>query len=156
MNHFQKKRHKKNRTGKRCMQSHVHVECLEKRQVLSVTDVSSLSDDLLVSQAEDTSDQIAVTRSVSQLSISQLSSPTRSIPPGGTSLLPDAQPADNFVLGGSASNTATLSVQVNDNQTLPFDNYVRLETPTVPTNVWDINLSPVSYTHLTLPTKRIV
>ena len=141
MNHFQKKRHKKNRTGKRCTQSHVHVECLEKRQVLSVTDVSSLSDDLLVSQAEDTSDQIAVTRSVSQLSISQLSSPTRSIPPGGTSLLPDAQPADNFVLGGSASNTATLSVQVNDDQTMPFDNYIRLETPAVPTNVWDINVA---------------
>ena len=141
MNHFQKKRHKKNRTGKRCTQSHVHVECLEKRQVLSVTDVSSLSDDRLVSQAEDTSDQIAVTRSVSQLSISQLSSPTRSIPPGGTSLLPDAQPADNFVLGGSASNTATLSVQVNDDQTMPFDNYIRLETPTVPTNVWNINVA---------------
>ena len=123
------------------MQSHVHFECLEKRQVLSVTDVSSLSDDLLVSQAEDTSDQIAVTRSVSQLSISQLSSPTRSIPPGGTSLLPDAQPADNYVLGGSASNTATLSVQVNDDQTMPFDNYIRLETPTVPTNVWNINVA---------------
>ena len=119
----------------------MHVEYLEKRQVLSVTEVGSLSDDLLVSQAQDTSDQIAVTRSVSQLSISQLSSPTRSIPPGGTSLLPDAQPADNFVLGGSASNTATLSVQVNDNQTLPFDNYIRLETPAVPTNVWDINVA---------------
>ncbi|MBL6710703.1 MAG: endo-1,4-beta-xylanase, partial [Planctomycetes bacterium] len=71
----------------------------------------------------------------------QLSSPTRSIPPGGTSLLPDAQPADNYVLGGSASNTATLSVQVNDDQTMPFDNYIRLETPTVPTNVWNINVA---------------
>ncbi len=141
MNHFQKKRHKKNRTGKRCTQSHVHVECLEKRQVLSVTEVGSLSDALLVSQAQDTSDQIAVTRSVSQLSMSQLSSPTRSIPPGGTSLLPDAQPADNFVLGGSASNTATLSIQVNDDQTMAFDNYIRLETPTVPTNVWNINVA---------------
>ena len=141
MNHFQKKRHKKNRTGKRCTQSHVHVECLEKRQVLSVTDMGSLSGDLLVSQVQGTSDQIAVTRSASLLSISQLSSPTRSIPPGGTSLLPDAQPADNFVLGGSASNTATLSVQVNDDQTMPFDNYIRLETPTVPTNVWNINVA---------------
>ena len=119
----------------------MHVECLEKRQVLSVTDVGNLSNDLLVSQAQDTSDQIAVTRLASQLSISQLSSPTRSIPPGGTSLLPDAQPADNFVLRGSASNTATLSVQVNHNQTLPFDNYIRLETPAVPTNVWDINVA---------------
>ena len=141
MNHFQKKRHKKNRSGKTRTQSHAHVEILEKRQVLSVTEVGSLSDDLLVSQAQNTSDQIAVTRSVSQLSISQLSSPTRSIPPGGTSLLPDAEPTDNFVLGGSASNTATLSVQVNDDQTMPFDNYIRLETPTVPTNVWNINVA---------------
>ncbi|MDB4365743.1 endo-1,4-beta-xylanase [Pirellulales bacterium] len=119
----------------------MHVEFLETRQLLSVTDVGHSSENVADHQAENMSDQIAVTRSVSHSSISQLSSPTRSIPAGGTSLLPDAQPADNFVLGGSASNTAALSVQVNDNQTLPFDNYVRLETPTVPTNVWDINLS---------------
>ena len=141
MIHFQKKRYKKKRSGKTRAQSHVYVECLEKRQVLSVTEVGSLSDDLLVSQAQATSDQIAVTRSVSQLSISQLSSPTRSIPSGGTSLLPDAQPADNFVLGGSASNTAALSVQVNNDQDLPFEKYVRLETSTVPTNVWNINVA---------------
>ena len=115
MIHFKKKRYKKKRSGKARTQSHVSVECLEKRQVLSVTDVGNLGDDLLVSQAQDNSDQMAVTRSVSQLSISQLSSPTRSIPPGGTSLLPDAQP-DNFVLGGSASNTAALSVQINNDQ----------------------------------------
>ena len=119
----------------------MHIESLEKRQVLSVTDVGNFSDDLLASQAQDASDQIAVTRSVSQLSISQLSSPTRSIPLGGTSLLPDAQPADNFVLGGSASNTAALSVQVNYDQNLPFENYIRLETSTVPTNVWNINVA---------------
>ncbi|MCK4617127.1 MAG: hypothetical protein KAT50_09640, partial [Pirellulales bacterium] len=141
MIHFQKKRYKKKRSGKTRTQSHVSVECLEKRQVLSVTEVGSLSDDLLVSQAQATSDQIAVTRSVSQLSISQLSSPMHSIPSGGTSLLPDAQPVDNFVLGGSASNTAALSVQVNNDQSLPFENYVRLETPTVPTNVWNINVA---------------
>ena len=123
------------------LESHVHVELLEKRQVLSVTGVVDFGDHAFDQQAQDVSDQIGVTRSVSHSSISQLSSPTRSIPAGGTSLLPDAQPADNFVLGGSASNTAALSVQVNDNQALPFDNYVRLETPTVPTNVWDINLS---------------
>ena len=119
----------------------MHVELLETRQVLSITGIVDSGDHALDQQAQDASDQMAVTRSVSHSSISQLSSPTRSIPEGGTSLLPDAQPADNFVLGGSASNTAALSVQVNDNQTLPFDNYVRLETPTVPTNVWDINLS---------------
>ena len=140
MNHFKKQRHRKKRNDNGLLHSHVHVESLEKRQVLSVTDVGSLHDDLSVSQVQDDSEQIAVTRSVSQASISQLSSPTRSIPSGGTSLLPDAQPADNFVLGGSASNTAALSVQVNDNQTLPFDNYIRLETPTVPSNVWNINV----------------
>ena len=107
----------------------MHVEFLETRQLLSVTDVGHSSENVMDHQAENMSDQIAVTRLVSHSSISQLSSPTRSIPAGGTSLLPDAQPADNFVLGGSASNTAALSVQVNDNQTLPFDNYVRLETP---------------------------
>ena len=141
MNHFQKKRHRNKRNDNDHSHSHVHIESLEKRQVLSVTDVGNFSDDLSASQAQGDSDQIAVTRSVLQLSRSQLSSPMRSIPSGGTSLLPDTQPADNFVLGGSASNTAALSVQVNDNQTLPFDNYVRLETLTVPTNVWDINLS---------------
>ena len=141
MNHFQKKRHRKKRNDNDRSHSHVHIESLEKRQVLSVTDVGNFSDDLSASQAQDASDQIAVTRSVSQLSRSQLSSPMRSIPSGGTSLLPDTQPADNFVLGGSASNTAALSVQVNDDQTLPFENYVRLETSTVPTNVWNINVA---------------
>ena len=140
MIHFQKKGIRKKGVARHA-QSHVYVECPEKRQVLSVTEVGRLSDDPLVSQAQATSDQIAVTRSVSQLSISQLSSPTRSIPSGGTSLLPDAQPADNFVLGGSASNTAALSVQVNNDQDLPFEKYVRLETSTVPTNVWNINVA---------------
>ena len=141
MNHFPRNRHQKKRCDNPRLELHVHVEFLETRQLLSVTDVGHSSENVADHQAENMSDQIAVTRSVSHSSISQLSSPTRSIPAGGTSLLPDAQPADNFVLGGSASNTAALSVQVNDNQTLPFDNYVRLETPTVPTNVWDINLS---------------
>ena len=141
MNHFPKNRPQKKRYDNPRLKSHVHVELLETRQVLSITGIVDSGDHALDQQAQDASDQMAVTRSVSHSSISQLSSPTRSIPEGGTSLLPDAQPADNFVLGGSASNTAALSVQVNDNQTLPFDNYVRLETPTVPTNVWDINLS---------------
>ena len=141
MNHFPKNRHQKKRYDNPRLELHVHVEFLETRQLLSVTDVGHSSENVMDHQAENMSDQIAVTRLVSHSSISQLSSPTRSIPAGGTSLLPDAQPADNFILGGSASNTAALSVQVNDNQTLPFDNYVRLETPTVPTNVWDINLS---------------
>ena len=141
MNHFPKNRPQKKRYDNPRLKSHVHVELLETRQVLSITGIVDSGDHALDQQAQDASDQMAVTRSVSHSSISQLSSPTRSIPEGGTSLLPDAQPADNFVLGGSASNTAALSVQVNDNQTLPFDNYVRLETLTVPTNVWDINLS---------------
>ena len=141
MNHFPKNRPQEKRYDNPRLKSHVHVELLETRQVLSITGIVDSGDHALDQQAQDASDQMAVTRSVSHSSISQLSSPTRSIPEGGTSLLPDAQPADNFVLGGSASNTAALSVQVNDNQTLPFDNYVRLETPTVPTNVWDINLS---------------
>ena len=141
MNHFPRNRHQKKRCDNPRLELHVHVEFLETRQLLSVTDVGHSSENVADHQAENMSDQIAVTRSVSHSSISQLSSPTRSIPAGGTSLLPDAHPADNFVLGGSASNTAALSVQVNDNQTLSFDNYVRLETPTVPTNVWDINLS---------------
>jgi GH35 family endo-1,4-beta-xylanase len=141
MNHFPKNRYKKTRYDNARLESHVHVELLEKRQVLSVTGVVDSGDHALDQQAQDAPDQMAVTRSVSHSSISQFSSPTHFIPEGGTSLLPDAQPADNFVLGGSASNGAALSVKNNDNQTLPFDSYVRLETPTIPTNVWDINVS---------------
>ena len=145
MNHFPKNRYKKTRYDNARLESHVHVELLEKRQVLSVTGVVDSGYHALDQQAQDAPDQMAVTRSVSHSSISQFSSPTHFIPEGGTSLLPDAQPADNFVLGGSASNGAALSVKNNDNQTLPFDSYVRLETPTIPTNVWDINVSLIHF-----------
>ena len=75
MNHFPKNRHQKTRYDNPRLKSHVHVELLEKRQVLSITGIVDSGDHALDQQAQDASDQMAVTRSVSHSSI-------RARPPG--------------------------------------------------------------------------
>ena len=63
------------------------------------------------------------------------------LPKGGDSLLPDDSPADDFSLGGSAADTATMSLHSFSDSSLPFTQFARLEMPTAPGNPWDINLS---------------